>query len=168
VTASIGLPTIAICLTELPTVCVENRSTGAETFVKTPVREPLVQADSVAVDLSVQNADFSVDPFCAEYTQARDFRRVETSVETSADRFTGLSEPVPKNVSAGRAEIVDFGLPVDLSCKQPGNQVFVVWSDDGPVDLSGRMWQGGDHAGCSPSNASRGGNSVAPTPMAIC
>jgi len=33
-------------------------------------------------------------------------------VETSADRYTGLSEPVPENVSARRAEVVDFGLPV--------------------------------------------------------
>ena len=60
VTASIGLPSIAICLTELPTVCVENLSTGAETFVKTPVREPLVQANNVVVDLLVQNAGFLI------------------------------------------------------------------------------------------------------------
>jgi len=155
VTASIGLPFIAICLTELPTVCVENLSTGTETFVKTPVREPLVQVDNVVVDLSVQNAGFPVDPFCAEYTQSEtqacDFGGMKTSVETSADRFTGLSEPVTKNVPAGRAEVVDFGLPVDLSCKQPGNHVSVVWSDEVLVDLSGLKWQGGDHAGCSPS-----------------
>ena len=142
-TASIGLPSIAICLTELPTVCVENLSTGLETVVKTPVREPSVQADNVVVDLSVQNAGFPVNPFFAECTQsetqARDFDKMGTSVETSADRFTGLSEPVPKNVLAGRAEVVDFGLPVDLSCKQPGKQVSVVWFDDMPVDLSGRM-----------------------------
>ena len=36
VTAFIELPSIAICLTELTTVCVENLSTGAKTFVKTP------------------------------------------------------------------------------------------------------------------------------------
>ena len=126
-------------------------------------RQPLVQVDNVVVDLSVQNAGFPVDPFCAQCTQsetqARDLGGVKTSVETSADRFTGLSGPVPKNVLAGRAEVVDFCLPVDLSRKQPGNQVSVVWSDDVPVDSSDRMWQGGNHASCSPSNAS---------PMAIC